>query len=175
MKKLILILSIFGCWVSTQAQNEIDRSKQPEPGPVPTINLKEADRYDLNNGIKLLIVEDHKLPRVSIQLAIDNPPYAEGDKVGVGSLLSSLLGKGSKNISKDEFNEEIDFLGARLNFGSEGGFASTLSMGRIICATITCWVFARFRAAGDFMRLSTRYQQTLYKKYAVLQRVAVSI
>jgi len=127
MKKLILILSIFGCWVSTQAQNEIDRSKQPEPGPVPTINLKEADRYDLNNGIKLLIVEDHKLPRVSIQLAIDNPPYAEGDKVGVGSLLSSLLGKGSKNISKDEFNEEIDFLGARLNFGSEGGFASTLS------------------------------------------------
>ena len=127
MKNLILILSIFGFWVSAQAQIEIDRSKQPEPGPVPTINLKEANRYDLKNGIKLLIVEDHKLPRVSIQLAIDNAPYSEGEKAGVGSLLSSLLGKGSKNISKDEFNEEIDFLGARLNFGSEGGFASTLS------------------------------------------------
>ena len=29
--------------------------------------------------------------------------------------------------SKDEFNEEIDFLGARMSFGADGGFASSLS------------------------------------------------
>jgi predicted Zn-dependent peptidase len=38
-----------------------------------------------------------------------------------------MLGNGTTNISKDEFNEEVDFLGARLSFGFSGGFASSLT------------------------------------------------
>ena len=38
-----------------------------------------------------------------------------------------MLGNGTTNISKDDFNEEVDFLGARLNFGFSGGFASSLT------------------------------------------------
>lgn len=57
---------------------------------------------------------------------IDNKPYTS-DKPGTASLVSSLLGTGTKNISKDEFNEEIDFLGARVSFGSESAYASSLS------------------------------------------------
>ena len=40
-----------------------------------------------------MVVENHKLPRVSIQLTIDNPPIAEGEKAGVSSLTGSLIGK----------------------------------------------------------------------------------
>jgi predicted Zn-dependent peptidase len=111
--------------VAVQAQ--VDRSKMPEPGPAPEINLKEAQRFKLKNGVNVLVVENHKLPRVSIQLALDNPPILEGKKAGVSSLTGSLMGKGSKNIPKDEFNEEIDFLGARMSFGSQGAYASSLS------------------------------------------------
>ena len=60
------------------------------------------------------MVENHKLPRVRIQLSIDNPPIMEGDKAGVSALTGSMLGKGSKNIPKDEFYEEVDFLGANI-------------------------------------------------------------
>ena len=73
------------------------------------------------------IFEKYKLPRVSYSLSIDNPPIFEGDKAGVSSLLGAMLGNGSTNIPKDEFNEEIDYLGATLSFGSQGAFASTLS------------------------------------------------
>ena len=125
MKKLfitaLLVLVAFG----TQAQ--IDRSKMPAPGPSPEINLQDPQTFDLNNGLKVMVVENNKLPRVSIQLRIDNPPVAEGEKAGVSSLTASLLGNGSKSIPKDDFNEEIDFLGARLNFGSQSAFASSLS------------------------------------------------
>jgi predicted Zn-dependent peptidase len=38
-----------------------------------------------------------------------------------------MLGNGTKSISKDEFNDEIDFLGANLSFGSSSAFASGLS------------------------------------------------
>lgn len=125
MKKIFttVVFAFFALLTSAQ----IDRSVMPKSGPAPEINLKEPQRFELKNGLKVLVVENHKLPRVSIQLRIDNPPIAEGDKAGVSSFVSSLLGNGSKTITKDAFNEEVDFLGARINFGSQSAFASSLS------------------------------------------------
>jgi predicted Zn-dependent peptidase len=125
MKKLIITLVLSLIALNLQAQ--IDRSKMPKPGPAPEINLSEPQRFEHKNGLKVLVVENHKLPRVSIHLHIDNPPILEGDKAGVSSLTASLLGNGSKSISKDDFNEEVDFLGARINFGSQSAYASSLS------------------------------------------------
>jgi len=53
---------------------------QPKPGPSPSINIKKPESFTLANGLKVLVVENHKLPRVSYSLTIDNAPYAEGDK-----------------------------------------------------------------------------------------------
>ncbi|MDN6309184.1 MAG: insulinase family protein [Psychroflexus sp.] len=125
MKFKILNLFIL-CLIATNATAQIDRSTMPKPGPAPEINIGEPDRFSLSNGLEVLVVENHKLPRVSARLVIDNKPFT-ADKPGTASLVSSLLGSGTKNISKDEFNEEIDFLGARLSFGSESAYASSLS------------------------------------------------
>src|SRR5690606_3803995 len=51
----------------------------------------------------------------------------EGSKKGVSDLLSSMLGNGSTSISKDAYNEEVDFLGANISFRSNGAYASSLS------------------------------------------------
>ena len=112
--------------ISFGASAQIDRSQMPEAGPEPTINLEKPKEYKLKNGITIMVVENNKLPRVSYQLSIDNMPYVEGDKAGVASLLSSMLGNGTTSISKEDFNEEVDFLGASINFGSSGGFGSGL-------------------------------------------------
>lgn len=100
---------------------------QPKPGPAPKINIGKPQTFELKNGLKVLVVENNKLPRVSYNLTIDNAPYAEGAKKGVSDLTSSLIGNGTKTISKDAFNEEIDFLGANINFSADGAFASGLS------------------------------------------------
>ena len=123
--KIFAILTLFLMSVGVNAQ--IDRSKQPKPGPAPKITLEVPGEFELPNGLKVLVVENHKLPRVSYSLTIDNKPMKEGDIAGVSSLLGSMLGNGTTNISKDTFNEEIDFLGARMNFSYRGGFASSLS------------------------------------------------
>jgi len=123
MKKSIIILSSLFLTLIMQAQ---DRS-QPKPGPSPAINLKKPTTFTLPNGLKVLVVEDHKLPRVAYSLSIDNAPYAEGDKKGVSDLTSSLIGNGSTKTPKDVFNEEIDFLGANINFYASGASASGLS------------------------------------------------
>lgn len=123
MKKTIIVLSSLFLTLTMQAQ---DRT-QPKPGPAPTINIKKPETFSLPNGLKVLVVENHKLPRVSFNLTIDNTPYAEGNKKGVDDLTSSLIGNGSTKTSKDAFNEEIDFLGANINFLSSGASASGLS------------------------------------------------
>ena len=121
-----LIAFIGFAFFTLQTNAQIDRSKMPTPGPEPEINLEKPTEFKLKNGITVLVVENNKLPRVSYQLSIDNKPYVEGDKAGVASLLSSMLGNGTTSISKEDFNEEVDFLGANINFGSSGGFGSGL-------------------------------------------------
>ena len=79
---------------------QIDRSKQPEPGVSPKIKLGKAETFTLKNGLKVIIVENHKLPRVSANLTIDNDPYFEGEKAGLSSMMGSLLtSNGTRSIS----------------------------------------------------------------------------
>lgn len=125
MKKIVFLIALVVGISTTNAQ--IDRTIQPEPGPAPEIQLDQPQEYTLPNGLRLLVVENHKLPRASANLTIDLPPVYEGDIAGVNVLLSSMLGKGSQSITKDDFDEEIDYLGARINFGSSNAFASSLS------------------------------------------------
>jgi predicted Zn-dependent peptidase len=123
MRKSIILLSGLFLTITMQAQDR----PQPKPGPSPTINIKKPVSFTMPNGLKVLVVEDHKLPRVSFNLSIDTAPYAEGDKKGVDELTGSLIGNGSMAIAKDTFNEEIDFLGADINFSTNGAYASGLS------------------------------------------------
>lgn len=99
----------------------------PVSGPTPTIELGTPIEFELKNGLKVLMVENHKLPRVSANLLIDNPPIPGSLKNGIYSMTSSVLGKGTKSIPKDTFVEEIDFLGASININAGGAYASSLS------------------------------------------------
>ncbi|EAQ99784.1 M16 family metallopeptidase [Maribacter sp. HTCC2170] len=124
MKNIITGIALFAV-IAMNAQ--IDRTTEPNIGPVPEINFGSSQSFELGNGLKVIVVENHKLPRVSFTLTIDNPPFIEGEKAGVGSLMGSLLGKGSVNVEKDAFYEEVDFMGASLSFNSSGGGARGLS------------------------------------------------
>ncbi len=130
MKKSILILS--SLFLTTIMQGQI--IPQPKPGAAPTIKIGKPVIFELKNGLKVMVVENHKLPRVSFSLTLDNDPYTEGDKKGVADMTSSLMGSGTTKISKTAFNEEVDFLGANINFSSNGASASTLSKysGRVL-------------------------------------------
>ncbi|MEZ4854468.1 M16 family metallopeptidase [Flavobacterium sp.] len=123
MKKILYIAASLFFMGTTQAQER----PMPVAGPAPKININKPQTFTLKNGLKVLIVENHKLPRVSFTLTLDNTPYAEGNKKGESSLVSAMLGNGTESMSKEKFNEEVDFLGASINFWSEGASASGLS------------------------------------------------
>lgn len=125
MKKIIVLTASILLTVGTQAQKIV--RPQPKPGPMPTVHISKPQEFELSNGLKVMIVEDHKLPRVSYQLTIDTPQIYEGNKAGVLSLTSDVLGNGTIKTPKEKFNEEVDFLGAGMDFSATGASASGLS------------------------------------------------
>jgi predicted Zn-dependent peptidase len=122
--KILSLIAFFLVSVAINAQ--IDRSTMPKPGPDPEIKLGTPKTFILKNGLKVIMVENNKLPRASASLTIDNKPYFEGEIAGVSGMMGSLLGRGTTNIAKDDFNEKVDFLGANVSFFSSGAYASSL-------------------------------------------------
>jgi predicted Zn-dependent peptidase len=128
MKKIVLSLFIL-LTASVYAQkkgNELDRSKRPVPAPAPVIKLGDIPSFELPNGLKVFVVENHKLPTVSYSLVLDIDPELEGDATGASSIAGQLLTCGTKNRTKDKLDSDIDFIGATLQAHSTGLYASSL-------------------------------------------------
>lgn len=108
-------------------QAPLDRSQRPAAGPAPEIRWAEAERWELPNGLKVFLVRNQKLPRVSVSLVWDYDPVFEGSKTGVSALTGELIRCGTQNKSKEELDEAIDGLGATLSTSSNGVYATCLS------------------------------------------------
>lgn len=109
-----------------QAQEDF-RSSAPKPGPAPKIELGKSEQFTLANGLEVIVVENHKLPRISMQVFVNIPPLVEGDKAGASQLAGQLLQAGTSTRSKAEIDQSIDFIGANVSSNSNGAFASGLS------------------------------------------------
>ncbi|MFT4679357.1 MAG: zinc protease [Flavobacteriales bacterium] len=119
---LAVILFLAGCGSSST----LDRSAAPEPAMAPQINLGGYTKNILDNGLTLIVVENHKLPRISYRLTVDRDPVLEGDKAGYVGMSGDLLKSGTAAKSKSEIDETIDFMGARMNTYSTGMSGSCL-------------------------------------------------
>ncbi|MDA9299613.1 insulinase family protein [Saprospiraceae bacterium] len=103
------------------------RSAAPSAGPARNIELGEYSSFDLDNGLKVIVVENHKLPRVSYQISLNNDALVEGDMAGYVSMAGDQMSNGTKNRTKAQIDEAIDFIGASLNTSSGGIFGSSLT------------------------------------------------
>ena len=99
MKKLSYIAAAFLISGMLSAQ-KLDLNAMPKPGPTPTINIAKPKTFTLPNGLQVLVVENNKLPRVSVNLSMDRPPIYEGNIAGVTSIMADQIGKGSKPLAK---------------------------------------------------------------------------
>ncbi len=97
MKKILLLASALILSINTEAQI---KREQPKSGPIPVVHVSKPKEFTLKNGLRVLVVEDHKLPRVSYSLTIDTPPTYEGEKVGLSSLTSCVVGNGTTKLLK---------------------------------------------------------------------------
>lgn len=112
---------------TTPKQAPLDRSIVPQPGPAPKIQIGKATVNKLDNGMKVIVVENHKLPNVTYSLSLNLTPIAEGNKAGYISIAGDLLSAGTETKTKAQIDESIDFIGGSLSTSSSSVSGSCLS------------------------------------------------
>jgi zinc protease len=113
----------------TQAMRKI----APDPLEPAPFNIPEPFITTLDNGLKIVILADKRLPLVSYRLAFlfgdSNDP--EGN-TGITSAMAAMLTEGTTSYSSLELAEKIERLGAHLSASSSDDFvivsASSLSI-----------------------------------------------
>lgn len=127
MKKILSIALLLFSFQLSNAQTKVDRTKQPKAGPAPVISIKDPVIFKMSNGITVLVVENHKLPKVNAILTIDMGPTFEGDKVGEGTIMGQMLNEGTKTMNKETFDNKVEIMGADLGLNAAGGSVSALT------------------------------------------------
>jgi predicted Zn-dependent peptidase len=91
----------------------------PAPLAVADVDFPEYAERTLRNGARLLVVENHEQPVVSIQLLLPGGSASDpGDRAGLASVTASQINKGTEAMDAREIAEAIDFIGARMGAGA---------------------------------------------------------
>jgi predicted Zn-dependent peptidase len=122
-----ITLTLLAATLSGSLFGQIDRSQAPEPGPAPEIRIGDFTQFELDNGLTVILVENHKLPRITYRLTVDRDPIFEGGHAGYVSFAGSQMRKGTTSRSKAEIDEEIDQIGASLSTNARGIYGSCLT------------------------------------------------
>lgn len=126
MKRIYVAIMAMLMILSGVAQ-KVDRTKTPTAGPAPVLHIADPVIYKLSNGITVLIVENHKLPRVSATYYIDQGTRLEGNKAGELQIMGKMLEEGTTKMDKAIFDEAVDQIGANVNLFSTGGYSQALT------------------------------------------------
>ena len=117
MKKLSLVLFTI-LFLSATSFAQVDRSQKPAPGPVPKSSFPAFSETKLKNGLRVIVVENHKQPLVFFRTLILSGNAQDHDAIGAASAVSALLQKGTKTRSADDIAKKLDFYGAEIGAGS---------------------------------------------------------
>lgn len=121
-KSIIFLLGLLPLGLMAQ----VDRSKAPQPSDAPQIKIGTPATSTLPNGLKVFVVQNTKLPRVSATLSFNQDGIIEGDKTGLTTMAGALLRRGTTKMTKAQLDEEIDFLGGNISTSAFSASASSL-------------------------------------------------
>ncbi|MEN8868977.1 MAG: pitrilysin family protein, partial [Flavobacteriales bacterium] len=128
MKNIIIsIASLLAITACSTNETALDRSIRPSASEAKELKIGEHEEFTLENGMKVYVIENHKLPTISYSLSFDIDPIVEGEKAGYTSMVGDLMEAGTKNRTKENLNKEVDFIGANVGAYSGGVYASGLS------------------------------------------------
>jgi len=107
----------------------LDRSRRPPPGPPPESFFPEHAERQLDNGLKVYVVESDRQPTVSFRLLLRSGGLFDGDKPGLAATVAGLLDKGAGGRSAYAIAREIDFIGGRLSSEATSDFLVASAFG----------------------------------------------
>ena len=128
-----LLLGLVGSAVA-QEDHSADTSKVERKNRAPVskdvlkATLPRATETTLSNGVVVLIMENHRLPLISIQYNISGagPLFDPSNTPGLANIAALMLREGTKTKTSVEIAEQSAQLGAEISASAAFGSSSTL-------------------------------------------------
>ena len=177
------------------------KNKAPVSKDLVKVKLPRPVEAKLDNGLSVLILENHKLPYVSLDIIVDGAgPISEpGSSPGLASATAAMMMQGTTSRSSLQIAEQADRFGADIHVSSMFGGNSAILSASGLTASMGKWfpLFAdillhpsfpekelknyqqrsliglkRQRSSPDFL-VSERFNQAVYGKFPA-SRVSAS-
>ena len=124
MKRIIITLLLSAGLFAVRAQDPV-RSAPPRLGPVKNLQLPPIQRFELPNGVKVLLMEKHSVPLVQVNLLIRTGSIHDPQgKEGLCAVTADMLDEGAGKFDALQLADEIEFLGTQIST-----YAGTFSSG----------------------------------------------
>ncbi len=92
-----------------------------------SFQLPKYEKFTLKNGLTVYLMEQKEVPLIYVSAIFPAGAVKDGDKSGLASLTADTLLLGTKNYSKSQLEEKLDFLGTAYNLYT-GKEMTSLSM-----------------------------------------------
>ena len=120
--------------VAAQEEHSTDLSKVERKNRAPIskdvlkVTLPRATEATLSNGMTVLILENHRLPMISMQLNIGGagPIYEPSTMPGLANITAQMLRQGTRTRTSVQIAEQAALLGAEIGASSNFGSSSTV-------------------------------------------------
>ncbi|HLH32638.1 MAG TPA: pitrilysin family protein [Terriglobia bacterium] len=130
---LVTALAFTGA-AAAQEEHTTDLSKVERKNRAPVskdllkVTLPRATEATLSNGLTVLIMENHRLPMISMQLNISGagPIFEPANMPGLANITAQMLRQGTKTRTSVQIAEQAALLGAEINAASGFGSSATV-------------------------------------------------
>src|SRR5829696_2633066 len=126
--------------IAAIAQQTLDRTVVPPPGPTPVLRVPTWTRTQLANGATLLVSERHGLPLVSFTITFlgGSNQFEPAARRGVAAMTASMLNEGTTTRTGDQISDALQLLGTNVSagVGAEEGSISFVSTAKNVDATL---------------------------------------
>jgi zinc protease len=124
-----LAAPIYGQEPAGAPPSKVERkNKAPVSRDILRVKLPKPVEAKLQNGLTVLILEDHRAPFINLHLYIGGAGalFEPADMAGLASATAQMLREGARSLSSIQIAEQIDRLGASLGAGAAFGSPDTI-------------------------------------------------
>jgi zinc protease len=135
MTKTVTTATLAAAALTLLPGGTVARGQEPNPAlpslaaPKP-LTLPDIVERTLPNGMKLVLLEDHKQPALWMSLALPAGSIRDPkEKVGLAAMTASLLDKGTTTRSESQIADTVDGVGATLGANADDDYLTVSANG----------------------------------------------
>ena len=97
-----------------QDARALQKRRAPVSDQAPKVRLPHIREGLLENGARLMVLEDRRIPKVTVRVRLPNAgaAYDPPEQLGVSALVAEMMTEGTRNYTSDEFAARLDRIAA---------------------------------------------------------------